>query len=69
MQTMKISNFPNGLTVKEFKEIVKDWVESDEDGEPTEVWIETGLGLSSVVIEISPLNKRGDVADMLLSSE
>lgn len=65
---MQMKRFPNGLTVKELKEIVADWAETDEDGEPTEVWIETGWCLSSVVIEVCPLNKREKSADLILSS-
>lgn len=65
---MQMKSFPNGLTVKELKEIIADWAETDEDGEPTEVWIETGWCLSSVVIEVTPLNKRENSADLFLSS-
>ena len=63
---MKSSKFPNGLTVKELKEMIKDWPETNEHGQLTEVWIETDWNTSSVVTEIQPLNMRGDVADMIL---
>jgi len=66
--SMQMKSFPNGLTVKDLKEIIADWDETDEDGAPTEVWIETGWGLSSVVIEVTPLNKREKSADLILSS-
>ena len=63
-------NFPNGLTVKELKNAIKDWPEINVNGEPTEVWIETGLGLSSQVkvVWIIPLNKCGEFADMMFES-
>ena len=65
---MQINNFPNGLTVKELKAIVKDWAETDENGDPTEVWIETGRCLSSVVTEVGHLNMSENSADLILSS-
>jgi hypothetical protein len=60
---LKITEYPNGLTVKELKEAIKDWPETDEDGDPTEVWVMTEYCLSSIVISITPLN----YADILLS--
>jgi len=48
--------FKLGLTVKEFKEIVKDWPEEDYMGEPSEVWLMTQPGLSSQCHEINTLN-------------
>ena len=65
---MQRQNFPNGLTVKELKEIIADWAETGEDGEETEVWIETDRHLSSIVTEICPLNQRGNSADLILRS-
>jgi len=52
------------MTIKELKEILKDWPDIHEDGEPTEVWIETGLELSSQVINYSRLGG----GDLLLES-
>jgi hypothetical protein len=66
---MKSSKFPNGLTVKELKEMIKDWPETNEHGQLTEVWVETDWSTSSVVTEIQPLNMRGDVADLILKSD
>jgi len=64
--------YKHGMTVKELKELVKDWPEYDFNGEPTTVWIETGLMLSSPVIKSSLLNYREqggkEVADLLLES-
>ena len=51
-----------GITVKQLKEIVKDWPETDTLGEDSEVWIMTGETLSSPVVAISPLNS----ADLML---
>jgi len=51
-----------GITVKQLKEIVKDWPETDTLGEDSEVWIMTGEALSSPVVAISPLNS----ADLML---
>ena len=47
------------MTVKELKEILKDWPDMTEDGEPAEVWLETGLHLSSQASNYSYLS-RGD---------
>jgi len=63
-QTKKISEFPNGLTVRELKTIIENWLEMDDDGELTEVWIETGHYLSNPVTMVSPLNQ----CDIILCS-
>ncbi len=64
MSELKEVDFDNGLTVRELKELLKDWPEDDVYGEPTEVWIETGVNLSSPVRCVTPLNK----ADLLFES-
>lgn len=46
------------LTIKELKEFVKDLPEVDDMGSLTEVWLQTGNGLSSPCISILPLNQR-----------
>jgi len=51
---------PMGVTVKELKDAIKDWPETGRDGEPTEVWIETGWCLTSPVVAVSRLNRRTD---------
>ena len=49
------------MTVKELKDYVRDLPETDpETGEPFEVWIETGFGVSSPADHVGRLN-RGDV--------
>ena len=48
----------DAFTVREFKKIINDWPEEYEDGSLTEVWLETGLHLSSPCINITPLNLR-----------
>lgn len=40
---------PNGLTIKELKDILKDLPENDKTGEPYEVWMMTNRGLSSPI--------------------
>lgn len=55
-----MTRFKNGLTVKELKEIIKDWPEERDDGDPCEVWIGDGFGLSNQVHLVSPLNKRAN---------
>lgn len=61
------------LTVAQLKALVRDWPETNRDGEPTEVWIETGWCLSSPVTSARPLNLRdqhggGTTADIILAS-
>ena len=56
-------------TVKQLKEIIKDWPESRADGSPTEVWLAeySSHGLSNQCIEAWPLNKDDTgVADLIL---
>ena len=48
------------MTVKELKELIKDWPEEDWIGDPTEVWVETGRNLSSPVTIAGSLNHRVD---------
>jgi hypothetical protein len=57
-----IQHFEKGMTVRELKAIIADWPEIDVYEEPSEVWISTGIDLTSPVIEISQLNS----ADFLL---
>ena len=61
----KIIIKPNGLTIKELKEIIKNMPDNDNNGEPYEVWIHTSKGLSSPVKEISPLNKSEHGSDII----
>jgi hypothetical protein len=54
-------SYPNGLTVKELKEAIKNWPEINEyTGEECEVWLPTGDGTTSMAVGIWPLNKRVD---------
>ncbi len=50
----------NGMTVADLKEAIKDWPETDEHGDPCEVWIccDSG-GMSNIAKSITPLNARG----------
>lgn len=55
---MQACDFPNGMTVTELKEMVRDWPETDEFGEPCEVWLCDRQGLSNQAIMATPLNMR-----------
>jgi hypothetical protein len=59
------------MTIAELKAIIANWPETNQDGEPTEVWVETGNGLSSLCETLNRLNERKDrngaiVYDLLL---
>ena len=56
----KILRNENGITVAELKALVKDLPETDEFGDPYEVWIGNEQGTSNVAKEIWPLNE-GDI--------
>lgn len=57
---MSLNEYKNGMTVKELKDLIKDWPEEDLMGDPTEVWVETGRNLSSPVTIAGMLNHRMD---------
>jgi hypothetical protein len=57
-QTLQALDFPLGMTVAELKAMVRDWPETDEYGEPCEVWLSDSKGLSNPVIAATPLNMR-----------
>ena len=61
--------YPNGMTVAELKKALAGWPEIDEDGEPTEIWMMTGVSTSSMVTALWPLNVRGDTASIVFSCE
>jgi hypothetical protein len=65
---MKIGQFRNGMTVVDLKNMVANWPNTREDGEPCEVWIVTGAnGETTQAKEVWPLNKRDDLsADILI---
>lgn len=52
------------MTVKDLKEILKDWPDIKRNGEFAEVWLETGLMLSSQATNYSRLGH----GDFLLES-
>ena len=72
---MKIKRFENGMTVAELKRLIADWPETDEYGDPCEVWLGDGNGLSNQAKEASPLNMRESEggekkwADLILSHD
>lgn len=45
------------MTVTELKRVLSTWPEHNEDGEPSEVWIESGHGNSSEANGIHTLGK------------
>ena len=53
-------HFENGITVKELKELLKDWPETNDLGDPSELWITTSEGYSNPVKTVTPLN-RSDI--------
>jgi len=66
-------SFTNGLTVRELKELIKDWPDVDPvTGEECEVWIgnEKEKGTSNQCTSVFPLNLRNNgskfSADVLL---
>lgn len=61
MNDLKPIYFPNGLTVKELKEAIKSWPETNNDGKDNTVLVEHTSGLISPVIEICPLDKRESI--------
>jgi hypothetical protein len=61
-----------GLTVSELKKAIADWPEINGAGEPTEVWLETGDGISNQCVNFERMNVRLSddgvrTFDMLLS--
>ena len=69
---MKMHKFSDGMTVRELKETIKDWSETDLNGESCEVWIETKDGCNGQVHAVYPLNLRKSdsevCADILLET-
>lgn len=64
---MKMKEFPNGLTVRELKEVLADWPDTDDAGNELEVWFENErTSNSEQVNEIWPLNISAGGADLLL---
>ena len=50
----------SGITIKELKDLLSNWPETNESGDPYEVWIETGKFESNVCTSIHKLN-QGDI--------
>jgi hypothetical protein len=66
MGKLLLREFHNGMTVAELKEALHGIPELNENGDPYEVWIGLGDGLSSPAIEICPLNSEEVGSDVLL---
>jgi hypothetical protein len=67
---LEMKNFENGMTVKELRDVVKDWPLYDaHTGEECEVWL-CWNGLSNQVKSVCPLSSRDNdghiSADLLL---
>ena len=58
---------PSGLTVRELRELLNNIPDTNPDGEAFEVWVETGIGLSSQVKSVWSLNNGPDGCDVFLS--
>ncbi len=65
----------NGMTVKQLKDMVRDWPEQNDAGEDNEVWVGSiGKGFTNQVVSICPLNLRynengNPTADILLETD
>lgn len=56
-----IKLFPNGITIAELKELLRDYPDKDPDtGDDNECWFATGESCSSPVTAVANLN-RGDI--------
>jgi hypothetical protein len=70
-----IIKYKNGMTVTELKELIADWPETNDCGEPCEVWLGDGQGLSNIVKEACSLNNSENEdgskkwADLMLSHD
>lgn len=67
-----IKNSRFGITVADLKEVIKDRPETDETGEPYEVWIRDSDGLNHKAVEIEPYNRRtlnDRESDIIISAE
>lgn len=69
VQALVMREFRNGMTVRELKEMVKDWPETNLWGEDCEVWVETGHASSSPVTRAGALNLREDDEDGSVSAD
>ena len=57
MQTKPVS-FPEGMTIAELKAVLEDWPEIDAYGNPCEVWVYVGAGISAPITMAETLNRR-----------
>lgn len=66
---MKLLETPNGLTIRQLKDWLASIPDTDEHGEPREVWIKTGFSSSSQVKRLIPLNWTPTSCDIVLESD
>lgn len=52
------------VTVRQLKDFLKDWPEIDDNGDPFEVWIGNGDGLSTPATSICKLNQFDILLDI-----
>ena len=57
-EKLRAFEFTNGMTVADLKELIRDWPEVDENGEPCEVWLCDSSGMSNQARMATPLNMR-----------
>lgn len=53
-------DYKKGMTVKDLKDLIKDWPEENHIGEPTEVWILFDHHRSAPCVSVERLNHRVD---------
>ncbi|AZU98451.1 hypothetical protein BZF66_05695 [Salmonella enterica] len=63
-----IKEFPDGVSVRELKELIKDWPEVRENGEDTMVYLGDGNGYSNQAIEVSTIDQdEHGVSDLFIA--
>lgn len=65
----KLLETPQGLTIRQLKDWLSNIPDTDEYGEPREVWIQTGFCASSQVKRLVPLNWNPSSCDIVLESD
>jgi len=58
---------PNGVTIKELKEILSGLPDDNEHGEPYEIWIGNEIGESNQLKSVWALNKDHQGCDVALN--
>ena len=58
---MKVYSFPDGLTVRELKQLLDEWPDVDDTGDQAEVWVRDSEGTITQVREVMPLGLNADL--------